>query len=437
MIDRRTFVAAGAAAGGTLLARRADAEPSGAGQFPQGFIWGAATAGHQIEGNNVNSDVWLLEQVKPTVFSEPSADADNSFELWPVDLALASSLGLNAYRFSLEWARIEPEEGQFSIAMLDHYQRIIEGCRARGLRPMVTYNHYTAPLWFSKRGGWLAPDAPHLFARFCDRATQHFGDLISHAMTLNEPNIMPILRYVLPAPVLDLQRAMLSAAATTLGVKKFTAANAANAEDVDAMTVNLVAGHKQARAAIKARRGELPVGFTLSMFDDAPVGDPSSRDRARHELYSPWLETARDDDFMGVQNYERVLWGPQGRQPPRSDAVRNSMGGEVYAPSLANAVRYAHSQTKRPIIVTEHGVSTHDDAIRARLIPAALGELRKAIGDGVPISGYVHWSLVDNFEWISGYTQQLGLVAVDRATFKRTPKPSAAIYAAIVKRNAL
>ena len=430
-IDRRTFIAA---AGATLAMPALAQRPAA---FPPGFLWGAATAGHQVEGNNVNSDVWLLENVKPTIFAEPSADADNSFALWAVDLDLVKSLGLNAYRFSLEWARIEPEPGLFSIAMLDHYKAMIDGCRARGIRPLVTYNHYTTPLWFARAGGWLQPDAPQIFARFCDRATRHLGAGIDRAMTLNEPNIMRILRYVLPPPVLELQRTMLAAAATKANVAKFTAGNAANPEDVDAMTANMVAGHKAARVAIKATRPDLPVGFTLSMFDDEAVGDSGRRDAARRELYAVWLETARGDDFMGVQNYERVRWGPAGRLPPAAGATLNAMGGEVHAPSLANAVRYAHAQIGRPIIVTEHGVSTDDDTIRARLIPAALADLRRAMDDGVPVQGYVHWSLLDNFEWIAGYRQHLGLVAVDRATFKRTPKPSAAVYAAIVQRNSL
>ncbi|MBJ6121629.1 family 1 glycosylhydrolase [Sphingomonas mollis] len=433
MIDRRTLIAAG----GALAAVPAFARAPKSAAFPADFIWGAATAGHQVEGNNTNSDVWFLENVKPTVFAEQSGDADNSLELWPVDLDLAKSLNLNAYRFSLEWARIEPEQGLFSIAMLDHYKNIIEGCRARGLRPLVTFNHYTTPLWFAKQGGWLNADAPQLFARFCDRAARHLGAGIDRAMTLNEPNIMPILRYVLPPQFVAGQRAMLDAAAKKAGVAKFTAGNAANPEDIDAMRANLIAGHKAAKAAIKAVRSDLPVGFTLSMFDDQAVGGNAGRDAARKELYSAWLETARDDDFMGVQNYERVLWGPNGRLPAPKGATVNAMGGEVYAPGLANAVRYAYSQTRKPIIVTEHGVSTADDMIRAALIPAALAELRKAMDEGVPVLGYCHWSLIDNFEWISGYKQQLGLVAVDRTTFKRTPKPSAAVYAAIAKRNAV
>src|ERR1700758_1784143 len=139
-IDRRTVLAAvsAGAAATALAAKGAAAAP--AGRFPKGFLWGAATAGHQIEGNNVASDNWLVENVKPTVFKEPSGDACNSFELWPRDLDLVRDLGLNTYRFSLEWSRIEPEPGQFSIAMLDHYKAMIEGCRTRGLTPMVTFN---------------------------------------------------------------------------------------------------------------------------------------------------------------------------------------------------------------------------------------------------------------------------------------------------------
>jgi beta-glucosidase len=436
IIDRRGLLAAGAASGALLVAPAFAAERRIT--FPKGFLWGAATAGHQIEGNNTNSDVWFLEHVKPTVFAEPSADADNSLELWPVDLDLVKSLGLSSYRFSLEWARIEPEPGLFSIAMLDHYKNIIDGCRARGIRPLVTYNHYTTPLWFAKQGGWLHADSPKLFARFCDRATRHLGAGISHAMTLNEPNIMRILTYVLPPFVLDLQHKMLDAAAKEANVPKFIAGNAVNAEDVDAMTVNLIAGHRAARAAIKAVRPDLPVGFTLSMFDDQAAGaSTAKRDAARKELYGAWLEVARDDDFMGVQNYERVLWGPEGRLPPAKGAILNAAGGEVYAPSVANAVRYAFSQTRKPIMVTEHGVNTADDTIRARLIPEALAELRKTIDEGVPLLGYVHWSLLDNFEWVGGFKQQLGLVAFDRTTFKRIPKPSAAVYATIARANAL
>ena len=433
MIDRRALIAtAGALAAsgavGVVPSRKA---------FPKGFLWGAATAGHQVEGNNVNADVWVLENIKPTIFAEPSGDADNSFELWQTDLDLVKSLGLNSYRFSLEWPRIEPEQGLWSIAMLDHYKRIIDGCRARGVTPIVTFNHYTTPRWFAARGGWTAPDSADLFTRFCDRAARHLAGGIGYATTLNEPNIMRILSFVLPPQFVDGQRAMLAAAARACGTPRFAAGNAVNPEDIDTVTRNLVAGHKAGRQAIKAVRPDLPVGVSLSMFDDQPIGAGNKRDAMRAELYGVWLDAVKGDDFLGVQNYERVLWGPQGRLPPPEGATLNAMGGEVYAPSLADAVRYAHQVSGVPIMVTEHGVGTDDDRIRAHLIPAALAELRKAMEDGVPVKGYVHWSLIDNFEWVSGFKGKLGLCSVDRTTFVRTPKPSARIYGAIARTNSL
>jgi beta-glucosidase len=179
------------------------------------------------------------------------------------------------------------------------------------------------------------------------------------------------------------------------------------------------------------------VGFTLAMFDDQAVGNPARRDAAREQLYGMWLRAAKDDDFIGVQNYERVLWGPEGRLPPPEGSVRTQGGGEVYGPSLANACRYAHAQSGVPILVSEHGVSATDDGIRARLIPDALRALHAAMAQGLPVLGYVHWSLLDNYEWVAGFKYQHGLVSVDRTTFKRTPKPSAAVLGAIARRNAL
>ncbi len=434
-MDRRTLLGAtGALIAASAMSARAQGRSKA---FPPGFLWGAATAGHQVEGNNVNADVWVLENVKPTIFAEPSGDADNSFELWETDLDLVKSIGLNTYRFSLEWARIEPEEGLWSIAMLDHYKKIIEGCRARGLTPMITFNHYTAPRWFAAQGGWTQPNSPRQFARFCDRAARHMAGGMGYATTLNEPNIMRILRFVLPPQAIEGQRAMLEAAAKACGSTKFAAGNAVNPEDVDVMTRNLIAGHKAGRDAIKSVRPDLPVGVSLSMFDDQAVGATTRRDAVRAELYGAWMEAVHGDDFLGVQNYERARWDANGKLPPPSGAKLNFTGAEIYAPSLAGAVRYAHQSAGIPIMVTEHGVGTDDDTLRAALIPAALADLRAVMDEGVPVKGYVHWSLLDNFEWIWGFKGHLGLCSVDRTTFKRTPKPSAAVLGAIARRNAL
>ena len=436
---RRQLLQGGAAAVALAAAARFGAAAGSARKrFPKGFLWGAATAGHQVEGNNTNSDLWYLEHVKPTLFAEPSGDADDSFELWQVDLDIARSLGLNSFRFSLEWSRIEPEPGEFSIAMLDHYLRIIEGCRARGLAPMVTFNHFTVPRWFAARGGWTNPEAPSLFERYCERAARHLAGPISHATTLNEPELLRLLDWAgLPPAMLDVQSAMLDAAARSLGVAKFSSANSANHEDFDALQAGFLEGHRRGRQAIKAARPDLPVGVSLAIVDDQAVGERSRRDEKRAQVYGAWLEAVKGDDFVGVQNYERARIDEHGPLPAPDGVPRNSMGSEIYPASLANAVKYVHEQTGRPIIVTEHGLGTDDDAQRAAFIPAALAPLADVIAGGVPVLGYVHWTLLDNFEWIFGYKPHYGLCSVDRKTFKRTPKPSARVLAAIARANSL
>lgn len=436
MINRRMMLAGSAALAASPALAKVKARPFDP-AFPKGFIWGAATSGHQIEGNNTNADSWVLENVKPTFYAEPSGDADNSFELWRNDLDLVKAIGLNTYRFSLEWPRIEPEQGRFSQAMLNHYKAMIDGCRERGLIPVVTFNHYTTPIWFAVQGGWTNPQAPALFARFCERAAQALAGGIGYALTLNEPNIMNVLKVVLPPQAIAGQHVMLEAAARAHGATKFAAGNAIEFDDIPASTRNLIAGHKAARAAIKAVRADLPVGVSLAMFDDQAQGDHSIRDAMRNELYGPWLEAVKGDDFLGVQNYERMVWDDKGRVPVPADAVRGVAGAEIYPASLGGSVRYAHAATGCPIMVTENGASVDDDTIRARYIPAALHGLKAAMDDGVPVLGYIHWSLLDNFEWIFGYHVHYGLASVDPVTFARKPKPSAAVYGAIAQANRL
>ncbi|MFY7834755.1 MAG: family 1 glycosylhydrolase [Novosphingobium sp.] len=441
MIDRRSLLAAGVALAATSAATPAFAASAGrkpaSPAFPKGFLWGAATAPHQIEGNNTASDLWLLENLQPTIFAEPSGDAANSLLLWEQDLDLARDIGLNCYRFGVEWARIEPEKGRFSQAMLNHYRRVLEGCRARGLAPIVTFSHFTAPRWFSAQGGWTNPESADLFARYCTRVTQALGDLAHSAITLNEPNILLILKPMLPQPVWDMQKRTNEAAAKHLGVEKFVCANVAGIDDLPALQKGLLAAHTASRNAIKAVRPDLPVGVSLAMLDDQAVGRNSIRDKIRAELYGAWLELAKADDFIGVQNYERAIWGDKGRLPAPEGSTVNWSGAEVWPGSLAGVVRYAHAATGRPVLISEHGVGTTDDAVRAAFIPASLEPLKVAMDEGVPVLGYCHWSLVDNFEWIFGYKPKFGLATVDPVTFARKPKPSAAIYGAIAKANAL
>jgi len=398
-----------------------------------------ATSGHQIEGGNANSDTWFLEHVRPSVFREPSGRACNSYELWRQDVDLVAGLGLDTYRFSVEWARIEPDEGHFSDEALEHYEAITGYCLSLGIAPVITYNHFTAPHWFARRGGWLDPEAPALFARYCGMVTEALGDGVAWAVTLNEPNLPRLLTWLgIPAEVRELERATLLAASEQAGVPRYRAANLVLPEEMDAMAEGMAAGHRAARAAIKARRPGLPVGLSLAIIDDQVVGDdPSVRDRKRAEVYGMWLELARDDDFVGVQNYERAQYDANGPVPPPPGAPLNQLSSsDIYPPSLAGAVRYAHQATGVPVLVTEHGLGHRDDSLRAAFIEPALASLLDAIEEGVPVLGYLHWTLMDNFEWIFGYDVKFGLHEVNRETFVRTPKPSAAVYSAIARANA-
>jgi beta-glucosidase len=403
--------------------------------FPPGFLWGVAHAGHQVEGDNVDSDTWFAEQVTPTVFQEPSGKACDNWERWREDIDLAKGMGLNAYRFSVEWARVEPVEGAFSDEALDHYEAVVDRCVELDLAPVVTFNHFTCPHWFAMRGGWLDAEAPELFARYCDALMERFGDRLAYVVTLNEPNLPHVLSWLnLPDAVRQVERATLEAASRAAGVPTYRLANVVLPEELEAMEDGLEAGHVAARAVIKARRPDLPVGFSLAVMDDVVVGgDPSVRDRKRAECYRRWLELARNDDFLGVQNYERVPYDALGAVPPSPGVPTNQMGTAIEPESLAGAVRYAHSVSGVPILVTEHGISTDDDTLRATFIEPALVGLRAVLDEGVPVLGYIHWTLLDNFEWIFGYAHHLGLYEVDRETFERRPKPSAGVYADLVK----
>jgi beta-glucosidase len=408
-------------------------------RFPDGFLFGVATSGHQTEGDNTSSDTWFLENVRPTVFAERSGRACNSWELWREDLDLVQAMGLGAFRFSVEWARVEPREGNFSREALDHYAAIVDSCSQRGLAPMVTLNHMSCPHWFAKRGGWLDPAAPALFARYCDKVMDHFGDRITAAVTLNEPNLPRLLSWVdLPASVRESERAMLEAAGVAAGVPRYRVSNLMLPEEFDAMRDGMTAGHLAAREALKARRPDLPVGLSIAIVDDRVAGDdPTLRDRKRAEVYDHWLRLARDDDFIGVQNYEGAVYDAGGPLPPPQGAPLNQLGSAIDPGSLGGAVRYAHQISGVPVFVTEHGIGVVDDALRAAFIAPSLAGLLDAIDDGVPVLGYCHWTLLDNFEWTGGYAFHFGLHTVDRETFARTPKPSAGGYAAIATSRSL
>lgn len=427
MIDRREALGAlagGALAGGVAaLSPPAHAAAARKGIRPR-FLWGAATAGHQVEGNNINADIWLLEQVRPTIFAEPSGDACDSLNRWREDIALVKALGLNCYRFSVEWSRIEVAPGQFSQANLDLYRRMVDHCREQGIAPVVTIIHFTTPRWFAAAGGWAATDAPDLFARYSERVVRALGDGISHILTFNEPNGPLAEPWSLnpPTPVTRAKiAACIAAAAKASGSDRFGMLHG----DPERMVPGITAGHVAARNAIRAARPGLPVGMSLALADDVAVGADSAIERKRAAVYGPFLAVMGEDDFVGVQTYERCYIGVDREVPPPAGTPRRSDGKEWFPGAVGNATRYAHRVTGKPVFITENGIGTPHDEERARFIPEAIASVEAAVRDGVPVIGYIHWSLLDNFEWQSGYGPKFGLAAVDRQSFKRTLKPSA------------
>jgi beta-glucosidase len=390
--------------------------------YPKGFLWGVAGAGYQIEGNNVNADIWLLEHVQPTLFAEPSGDACDHYHRYRDDVALVKDLGFNTLRMSVEWARIEPAPGQYSTAELEHYRRVLSTCREQGLKPFVTFNHFAAPRWFSVDGGWENPRSPDMFARYCERTARHLGDQIEVAATFNEPNLGFLLRWLLPPPMLAVQKQMLDAAARATGSQHFSSVQMG---DQEKLLPQLLSAHRKGSAAIKAAAPHVPCGLTLALVDDQAVGPDSQRDRKRKEVNGPWLEAARSDDFVGVQTYSRNRIDRNGMMPVPDGAEKTQTGDEFYPEALEATIRYAAKETGRPVYVTENGIATTDDTRRIAYIDRALAGVQRCLVDGVDVRSYIHWTLLDNFEWIFGYGPKFGLVAVDRETQLRTPKPSA------------
>jgi beta-glucosidase len=401
--------------------------------LPSDFLWGTAISGHQSEGNNVNSDAWVRENVRPTLFAEPSGDACDSYHRYAEDIALAARLGFNCYRLGIEWSRIEPMQGRYSNAELDHYARVLETCRKHGLKPVVTLNHFTVPIWFAARGGFEVQDAPDLFAAYCARATQHLGSSMHMATTFNEANITLLVRLLYGSTPSPAVRTSMDAAAKATGSSRFSSLAFS---DPEVSTPLLQEAHRKGYSAIKSVRPDLPVGLTLTTQDIQSVADVSLVDTFRQGLYGDWVDIARTHaDFFGVQTYTRFRVDANGVVAPPAGAEMTDAGYEFYPQALASTIRWAHAAIGKPIYVTESGIATDDDTRRIAFIDQALDGVRDCIAEGIPVHSYLYWSLLDNFEWTSGYGKHFGLVAVDRQTFKRTPKPSAFHLGAIARAN--
>ncbi|GAA3194160.1 glycoside hydrolase family 1 protein [Actinocorallia longicatena] len=418
--------------------------------FPEGFLWGAATAAHQVEGGNIGSDLWVLENMPGSFFTEPSGDACDHYRLFREDLALLKELGLTSYRFSIEWARVEPEDGRFSRAAIAHYRDVLEACHDLGITPLVTLHHFTSPRWLMKLGGWEHAGTPERFAAYCAAVMSELGSLIPYVCTINEANIAPLIRSLTPQPgeddahapvgigdiLADMLGPGLAAGAEALGttpdklnVFLFTVSD--TGMDV------VKRAHIAARAAIREASPDTRIGLSLALTDFQPEpGGEATADRLWAESFTGFLPAMEGDDYLGVQNYTRARTGPSGVLPHPEDAELTQLGYEFYPRALENVLRRA-AEAGLPMIVTENGIATGDDLRRVAFIREALEGVARCTADGVDVRGYCYWSALDNFEWILGYAPTFGVIAVDRATQQRQVKDSGRYLGSVARRNAL
>ncbi|WP_066461337.1 glycoside hydrolase family 1 protein [Sanguibacter suarezii] len=384
--------------------------------FPEGFRWGSATAAHQIEGNNVLSDWWRRENLAGTTIAEPSLDACDSYHRFREDMQVLVDAGLSMYRFSIEWARIEPVKGFISQAELAHYRRMVTTAREMGLEPMVTLHHFTIPQWFEDEGGWRAPDAVERFA-FYTRAVLPVLEGVEWVCTINEPNMVAMM-------------AGGDGQGTTLQ------AFGQPGPDVN-VGQTLFEAHRACRAVL-AEAGDFRTGWTVATQDFQP--EPGCEEIAREYGYhrDAWyLEKAAGDDWVGVQAYTRTKIGTDGPLPIAEGAERTLTGWEFYPRALEDGIRLSHEMAPGvPVFVTENGIATDDDTRRVAYMQGALEGMHRAITDGIEVVGFLYWSLLDNYEWGS-YGPTFGLVSVDRSTFERTVKPSARWLGEVATANAL
>ncbi len=420
--------------------------------FEKDFLMGAATAAHQVEGNNIHSDYWAQEHMVHTDFLEPSGEAVDHYHRYDEDIRLMADAGLNAYRFSIEWARIEPQEGCFDEAQIAHYRDVIHACKSKGIEPIVTLLHFTSPKWLISKGGWESDETPGYFARYTRYVMEQLGGELRYVCTINEANmgiqVAAIAKRYMQQMMakmqagktgddktdgtvqmgLNLEKMMANQQAAekermeVFGVAKtecFTSPRTAHGDEI------VLEAHKAARAVIREVAPHVRLGLTLSLHDiQAQPGGEENAEKEWAEEFTHYLPAIEGDDFLGVQNYTRTRIGAEGSLPTPEGAELTQMDYEFYPQALENVIRRVARDFKGDLLVTENGIATDDDSRRAAFIKAALSGVKACIDDGIPVKGYMYWSLLDNFEWQKGYSMTFGLIAVDRGTQQRSPKPS-------------
>lgn len=390
--------------------------------FPHDFLWGTSSAAHQVEGNTENSDWWhwAIQGHVPL----PGVGCDH-YRLYEKDFLLMQKMGHNAHRFSIEWSRIVPQEGVINRKEIEHYKAVLQSLRKKKIQSFVTLHHMTSPQWFSDRGGFANKANNHFFLDFVDLCAREFGNLVDFWITINEP--------------------------ITYAAKSFLLENGppGGKNIIRAFQVffNLASAHNDSYYRIKKILPRAVVGSSHVLTEYVSGGGisglflPSVFHFINNSLYL--LCTKKTHDFVGINCYYRVhvsfynLY--KGFKDKDYEGVmrdeRHDLGMFLDSKSIYMLLLYAWRVMKKPLYVTEHGISDPADTKRIGHMNDAVRSMQKARDEGVDIRGYLHWSFLDNYEWSSGFESKFGLVAVDQKTKKRLPKKSAVHFTSIIQRN--
>lgn len=400
-------------------------------RFSTDFLWGAATSAHQVEGNNFGNDWWEAETSGR--LPHRSLEACRHYDLFEQDFDLARKFGHSAHRFSIEWSRIQPEEGRWDPGALLHYQRVVGGLRDRGIEPIVTLHHFTNPLWLARRGGWARAETVHHFTRYVERVASSL-DEVRYWVTINEPTIYAKHGYVYG----DWPPFRKGDWLASFWVLR-----------------NMARAHVRAYEILHERQPNAQVGLAHSAPWIVPCDPGSTRDRlavairdfllnrAFFLLTSGWSGAlSRHFDFLGLNYYARTVvkaghagvaavWGEECFDDHHLDRWGYSdMGWEIHPPGLKGVLeRFA--TLGLPLLITENGLATHDESLRRAFLKEHLVALGQAIESGVNVFGYLYWSLIDNFEWAHGREPRFGLVEVDYESQRRIPRPVADDFTAV------
>jgi beta-glucosidase len=416
--------------------------------FPTGFLWGTATAAHQVEGSNHNNNwaAWERDPGRIHAGQRAGRAADWWSGRWKEDFDRAADTGQNAHRFSIEWSRVQPTPDHWDEAAIDRYREMARGLERRGMMPVVTLHHFTDPLWLSERGGWENDETPQLFNRYVAKVVDALKEYVTLWVTINEPNLYTFFGYLdgaFPPGKNDM------GAAYTV-IRNLVRGHALAYKTIHEIQVQSRVGFAHHYRGFYPARSWLPLDQVAAkmFFQNLNMTFVGALTNGRLNFFNKrerMPEVLKTQDFFGLQYYsvDMVAIDPTRRQDffarrfSPKDAEVSETGFIANAPwGLYDAIRWAQG-FKIPIIITENGIEDSTDSLRPRYLVEHLHQLWRALNANWPVKGYFYWTLVDNFEWERGWSQRFGLWGLDTSTQARIRRASVDLYAAICKENAL